>query len=108
MDMKKMCIYIHIPFCKKRCYYCSFLSCSNAKYINGYFKALQKEIISCAGKFKDYVIQSVYIGGGTPSYPSEQKIEGILSAVKNNYYMASDAEISIEANPESLTENKIE
>lgn len=106
--MKKMCIYIHIPFCKKRCYYCSFFSCQNIKYTESYFAALNKEIISRGGDFSGYIVDSVYIGGGTPSFVGAEYIERLLCTVKSHYNLAKDAEITIEANPGTLDGQKAE
>lgn len=105
--MKKMCIYIHIPFCKKRCQYCSFFSSTDINYIEPYFDALIKEIKYYSPKYSGYIIESVYIGGGTPSFVSEHNIQNIMDAVYSCYNISNNAEISIEANPETFDNQKL-
>lgn len=105
---KKIGIYIHIPFCKQRCHYCTFVSCTHAELAEGYFAALIKEITLNAGKFNGYAVESVYFGGGTPSYADESYISRTLKALRENYNIQKNAEITIEANPESVTKGKIE
>lgn len=105
--MKKLSIYVHIPFCEQKCLYCDFCSFSNAKNLQGrYFSALRQEILS--NKKADYEVQSIYIGGGTPSSVDEKFIQGLLKDIKNNYSVDKDAEITIECNPSSTTKNKLE
>lgn len=108
--MKKAGLYIHIPFCAKRCRYCSFISCEGAgeNYINSYFNALVKEILKGKNIYKDYIIKTIYIGGGTPSYVNQNHISDIFKLLKDNFNIGNNAEISIEANPNTLTENKLE
>lgn len=103
--MKKMCIYIHIPYCKKRCLYCSFFSSQPPQNnIEEYVNALKKEIT--AAKTDEYAITSIYFGGGTPSYIPGKYIKEILQTVRDNYKVQKTAEISLEANPETVTSEK--
>lgn len=108
-----MQIYIHIPFCKKKCLYCDFNSYANCsgELIFGYLTALNNEIKLASKHFgkggSNDKITSVFIGGGTPSLIDSKHIEKLLENVKNHYNLAEDAEITIEANPESLTEEKL-
>lgn len=100
--MKELMLYIHIPFCQKKCYYCDFVSfSSNHETIDKYIKVLLKEIESKKYLATDYVIRSIYIGGGTPSSIDAKYIRFIMESIKNNYNLSIDCEISIEANPHS-------
>ena len=107
---KELGIYIHIPFCKQKCYYCDFISYSNkCNKIEEYIRATNKEIL--AYDFETYNITTIYIGGGTPSYIDSKYIKGILELLKgklkNNKTKFEDIEITIEVNPGTVTENKI-
>ena len=93
-------LYIHIPFCKQRCFYCDFNSYSGIdNLIDEYIKALKKEIEIIAKENK--VFKTIYIGGGTPSFIDEQYIKDLLSLVK------SDGEITAEVNPGTVTKEKL-
>lgn len=107
--MKKLSIYIHIPFCTRKCSYCNFVSFCNANdKKDDYVKALCQEI-NLKGKEhgKYYDVTSVYIGGGSPSTLKEGQIAKIMGELKNSFRIMSYAEISIEVNPESVTEKKL-
>jgi oxygen-independent coproporphyrinogen-3 oxidase len=98
--MKSLGIYIHIPFCKQKCLYCDFLSFPEGREQQAlYFDALKKEIELSAGECKDYEVTSVFIGGGTPTYPEPAYIADIMEIVKRDYNLSEDAEITIECNP---------
>ena len=104
-------IYIHIPFCKKKCYYCDFVSFSNLENKQtGYIEALKKEI-SCYD-LEEYNVTTIYIGGGTPSYIDCYEIKEILDELrkrlKNNETKFSDIEITIEVNPGTVDKEKLE
>ncbi len=108
MVNKELELYIHIPFCIRKCNYCDFLSFScDDKGINKYVSPLVEEIRCKAVDYKDDVITSVFIGGGTPSILSAKQIESIMNALKNNYTFSDDCEITIESNPGTLTEEKL-
>lgn len=104
--MNNAMIYVHIPFCDSKCYYCDFCS---AKYDletqEKYFKKLNQEIQFNSNK--NILVSSIYIGGGTPSSVDEKYICEILYNIKKHYNISKNAEISIEANPCSITENKL-
>ena len=105
--MKNLGIYIHIPFCKKKCDYCDFISFSKKnEKISEYVSALCKDIIEYSSKAKEYSINTIYFGGGTPSYINENDIKQILDDIKNNYNIASDCEITIEVNPGTINKEK--
>ncbi len=99
-------IYIHIPFCKKACHYCNFHFSTSTKQIEPLVDCLIKEI----GLRKDYTtetIETIYFGGGTPSILSAEQIQRILLAVKENYIVSNDAEITLESNPDDIAADKL-
>lgn len=107
MIKKNMELYIHIPFCVKKCQYCDFLSFpADESTQDAYVKALLAEIAYYGPKCRDYLVTTVYIGGGTPSWLREERMEQIMSAVHRYFILASDAEISIECNPGTVTDRK--
>jgi oxygen-independent coproporphyrinogen-3 oxidase len=107
--MKDLSLYIHIPFCKSKCNYCDFLSFDNEdKKIENYINALNNEIKNYSELTKGYQIKSIFIGGGTPSILSCNQLSSILLAIKKYYDIDKNAEITIEANPGTLTLEKIE
>lgn len=104
--MEKTGIYVHIPFCKSKCYYCDFTSFAGRdKLASKYIKSLKKEIIH--RKNDNVEIDTIYFGGGTPSYINEKHIVEILNTIRENYKVLDDAEITIEANPGTITEDKL-
>lgn len=105
---KPLSLYIHIPFCKKKCLYCDFLSapaCGQEQ--ESYVKALLREIVLMAETVKDYEIISVFFGGGTPSLLTKSQMERIMSAVKKGYCIKPDAEITVECNPATADLEKL-
>lgn len=95
--MEKFGIYIHIPFCKRKCKYCDFISfCYDKEKEIKYFEALKKEIKNCSINRK---VSTIYIGGGTPSLVESQYICQVLTEIKNKFEIEEDAEITIEVNP---------
>lgn len=108
-DFRPLSIYIHIPFCVRKCLYCDFLSApGNTEIQEKYVKRLTEEICQEAGKYTDYEVQTVFIGGGTPSVLPESRIEAILKAVYANYRICSEPEITIEINPGTVSLQKLE
>lgn len=106
--MKDLSLYLHIPFCKTICLYCNFLTFAHKnKFIEQYVEALKKEIEIKAGDFKNYRIETIYFGGGTPSLIAAEKTEDILITLKKNFRIDENAEINIECNPESLNLKKL-
>ena len=106
--MKNLEIYIHIPFCVRKCEYCDFLSFpadDDAKL--RYVKGLMAEVIFYGPLMKNYQVSSVYIGGGTPSSIDEQWIAALMEGVFDCFNVLSDAEISIECNPGTLSREKL-
>ena len=110
MKEKELGIYVHIPFCKQKCYYCDFVSFSNKEeYIEKYVETLEREIDSY--DLSNYNITTIYIGGGTPSRIPSEKIQEILEKIKQkiseNQTRWKDIEITIELNPGTVEEEKI-
>lgn len=108
--MKELGIYVHIPFCKQKCYYCDFISYANKEEkTKEYVKCIQKEIEIESKKYSkdEYEITTIYLGGGTPSYISALYIENIINVIKLNYNIKDNAEITIEINPGTVNEEKI-
>ena len=96
-------IYIHIPFCKRRCIYCDFFSTTQSEKKSAYIHALCQEL----DMRKDYLegedIETIYLGGGTPSQLTQKELEEIFSSLYNIYKVKENAEITLEANPDDLT-----
>ena len=118
MEEKEIGLYIHIPFCKQKCYYCDFISYANKEeLVERYIKCLKKEILQYANENKimsehgleeRYVIKTIYIGGGTPSAIDEVYIINVLDTIKDNFKMRDNAEITIEVNPGTVNKDKLE
>lgn len=108
MMNKYISLYVHIPFCVRKCNYCDFLSfptlLENQKL---YIMALKKEIISYKDKLKDYEISTIFIGGGTPSILDEFLISDLFNTIKNSFNISKNAEITIECNPKTITKEKL-
>ena len=104
--MKKLGIYIHIPFCVKKCGYCDFYSVKwDEESENKYIHSAINEIKSYNELSNKYVVDSIYIGGGTPSIINPKNLEKIISTIRNIFTIEENSEISMEANPNSLSEN---
>ena len=105
--MKKLGIYIHIPFCKQKCFYCDFISYANQdKYFQKYVQALSKEINNFIDNNK-IEVQTIYIGGGTPSLIDAKYIEEILHIFEKRNLLKEVKEVTIEVNPGTVTEEKL-
>jgi oxygen-independent coproporphyrinogen-3 oxidase len=102
--------YLHIPFCRKKCPYCDFYSITeNDVHISTFVEAAILEINKSAeSDFGRLIYDSIYIGGGTPSLLDPADIERLLDNIRANYNIDDDSEITLECNPSSLTENKIQ
>ena len=108
MNEKKLELYIHIPFCVKKCDYCDFLSFpadSNTQI--RYVHALLQEIRYYGNLLGDYHVPTIYIGGGTPSWLEENLIYTVLQQVTSSFHVEADPEISIECNPGTVTAKKL-
>jgi putative oxygen-independent coproporphyrinogen III oxidase len=103
--MKENSLYIHIPFCKQKCLYCDFPSYSGKeRYMEEYIEALNKEILNKADK---YTINSIFIGGGTPSYLKDSSLESLLITL-NKLNLKENLEFTMECNPGTLSREKLE
>jgi oxygen-independent coproporphyrinogen-3 oxidase len=102
---KKLSIYVHIPFCRTRCGYCDFNTYAGLQaLIPAYVRALDSEIVHFGQQLQEeYFVHTIYFGGGTPSLLSANNIHTLISEVKKQFTIASDAEISMEANPNGIT-----
>ncbi|HOG20561.1 MAG TPA: radical SAM family heme chaperone HemW [Salinivirgaceae bacterium] len=94
-------IYIHIPFCKSRCYYCDFYSCTELWAIDKYINVLKTELTDRKNYISDEV-ETIYFGGGTPSVLTSKQIEEIIETITDTFKVSSNAEITLEANPDDL------
>lgn len=101
--MKEVALYIHIPFCKQKCFYCDFPSYARKDdLMSDYIEAL---LIELKEKIKDYEVRSLFIGGGTPSYLNEENLSKLMKGIKNINFI-EDAEKTIECNPGTVSEEK--
>ncbi len=103
-------LYIHIPFCTSKCLYCDFFSqpSSDEEVVNKFIDALEKEFQAFADLMSFNNVETVYIGGGTPSHLSERQLEKLFSLLRKFLNINTVSEFSFEANPESLTEEKVD
>jgi oxygen-independent coproporphyrinogen-3 oxidase len=100
-------IYIHIPFCKQACYYCDFHFSTSLKKKDELISALVKEIELRKDEFRDTTVETIYFGGGTPSLISNEELQLIIDAVYAHYSVSKDPEITLEANPDDLSKDRI-
>lgn len=106
--MKSISIYIHIPFCVKKCQYCDFLSApADSRAQKVYLRALKQEIREQAARYREYEVQTVFIGGGTPTVVPCEKLCEVLKTVFTCYRVNPQAEISMEANPGTVTKETL-
>ncbi len=99
-------IYIHIPFCKQACHYCDFHFSTQLGKKETMVQAIAKELVLRKSEI-DEVVETIYFGGGTPSVLSNHEIEYLIQAVYDNYKVIHDPEITLEANPDDLSNNRI-
>ena len=109
MDKSTLGVYVHVPFCVQKCSYCDFLSFDNSTQVeDDYFKALYRELTFSLKRLAgSYEIDSVFIGGGTPTVVNSKHIEGLFDLFARFGNMSEDAEVTIEANPETLSRQKL-
>ncbi|MFK5958312.1 MAG: radical SAM family heme chaperone HemW [Lutibacter sp.] len=100
-------IYLHIPFCKQACYYCDFHFSTSLKRKKEMINALVKELVLRKDENDTEKIETIYFGGGTPSILKVDEIEMLLKVIYENYKVVNNAEITLEANPDDLTTQKI-
>ena len=100
-------IYLHIPLCKQACYYCDFHFSTSLKKKEELVSCLTKELELRKEELVNETIETIYFGGGTPSLLSQNEIEFLLKTIQENYQVIDNPEITLEANPDDLTEVKI-
>ena len=106
--MIKTACYIHIPFCDHKCIYCDFYSIITSDNIQSFLRALKKEITHYAEKYSEgRELISIYFGGGTPSLMEPNYISEIIEVVKSNFVVRNDAEITVETNPGTVSNEKM-
>lgn len=101
-------IYLHIPFCKKRCIYCDFFSTTSSSKKASYIEALTQELKNRREYTDNEIINTIYFGGGTPSQLSYDEFEKIFSTIYSYYNINPEAEITLEANPDDLTDEYLD
>ena len=107
--MKELELYLHIPFCERKCAYCDFLSAPADLPVRiSYIKKLQEEIAYYGPEFEEYQVSSIFLGGGTPTILEGYQLAAILETVKKYFRLVADAEITVECNPGTLTAGKAE
>lgn len=100
-------IYIHIPFCKQACFYCDFHFSTSLKKKDELINALVRELELRKDEFKNQTVETIYFGGGTPSLLSNKELKLLIDSVYENYKVVENPEITLEANPDDLTEKRI-
>ncbi|WP_338407369.1 radical SAM family heme chaperone HemW [uncultured Flavobacterium sp.] len=100
-------IYIHIPFCKQACHYCDFHFSTSMKKKDEMILALAKELQMRKSEFENEIVETIYFGGGTPSVLTTAEIKFLIDAVYENYPVAENPEITLEANPDDLSKERI-
>ena len=101
-------LYLHMPFCVRQCAYCDFLSFpTDQETQNLYTRRLREDIDAMGKKYGDIPVDTIFIGGGTPSVPDSALIVGIMEHVRKAFHVAEGAEISMEANPGTVTREKL-
>jgi oxygen-independent coproporphyrinogen-3 oxidase len=100
-------IYIHIPFCRQACHYCNFHFATSLRYKNDFILALLKEIDFQKDYPGEECIETIYFGGGTPSLCTKEELKSIITALQTTFAIKDDAEITIETNPDDITEESL-
>lgn len=105
---RPLSIYIHIPFCVRKCLYCDFLSApASGETMEAYASCLCREIEAAGKLYPDYEVRTVFFGGGTPSILEKERICQIMEALRRAFCLAEDAEITIEVNPGTVDADKL-
>lgn len=100
-------IYLHIPFCRQACNYCNFHFATSLRYKEPVVAAIMHEAVLQKPYLQNEAVATIYFGGGTPSLLDTLEIEGILNTIRNHYAVQPDAEITLEANPDDITVEKL-
>lgn len=106
--MRKLSLYIHIPFCRRKCLYCDFLSApASEREMESYVNLLVREIKKQSVCYGDHRVVSIFLGGGTPSLLPAEETGRILSCVRECFFLELDAEVTLECNPGTATADKL-
>ena len=107
--MKSLGLYLHIPFCRSKCYYCDFCSFPHMDEptVREYCSALEKEIASYGNQMHEYTVNTVYFGGGTPTYLSGNALASLLDSVAKHFSLCQNAEITTECNPATVNKETL-
>lgn len=109
MNKRELELYIHIPFCARKCAYCDFLSFAAPERVyRDYMDKLLEEICGQGPNFQEYRVSTIFVGGGTPSILPADLIMELFATLSENFDISPDAEITMEANPGTLTMEKLE
>ncbi|RCK72854.1 MAG: hypothetical protein IGBAC_0346 [Ignavibacteriae bacterium] len=100
-------IYIHIPFCQRKCVYCDFYSLADNKDFDIFISFLLKEINLYSEKYRDENFSTIYLGGGTPSILDQSQVETILKEINKSFQLSTSPEVTIEVNPGTVNEKKL-
>jgi len=100
-------IYIHIPFCRKRCHYCDFFKSTDFSQKFQLLEGLNKELVSRSSELESDEINTIYLGGGTPSVLQIDELKDLLDSINHHYKVSPLAEITMEANPDDLSQAKL-
>ena len=101
---KRLGIYIHIPFCVSKCAYCDFHSVApTGKMMAHYHQALTRQLREASSVLSGYYIDTIYFGGGTPSYYGARRIASLFGTLKEHYKVLLDSEVTVEINPDSIS-----
>lgn len=108
MEMQNTAVYFHIPFCDHKCIYCDFYSLVTYENFDSYLTALLKEINFYSQIYsQNRIIDTIYFGGGTPSFMSSKYISTLIDAIYNNFNVSNNLEITLETNPGTVNKNKL-
>ena len=105
--MKKLGLYIHIPFCLKKCLYCDFYSLPQGEVPNEYLDALFAQLDEYGLQTADYAVDTVFLGGGTPSLLNEKQIDRLFHQLYRDFNVTKKAEVTVEANPGTVDPKKL-
>lgn len=107
-DSRPAGLYVHIPFCRKKCAYCDFYSLTDYRLTNAYLTALEREARLAALRDPELVFDSLYVGGGTPSSLSADELDRLFGFLQKIFSFHPGAEVTLEANPATLDREKLE
>jgi oxygen-independent coproporphyrinogen-3 oxidase len=100
-------LYLHIPFCKQACHYCNFHFATSLRQKPELVQAMEQELIGRAPDWKSEIFQTIYFGGGTPSLLDMAELNSLLGTIQSYYAVGADPEITLEANPDDIHEEKL-